>query len=44
MQKMKKGIAVALTATMALGGTFTAYAADTATTGSTSGSGTSGTC
>ena len=41
MQKMKKGIAVALTATMALGGTFTAYAADTATTGSTSGSGTS---
>ena len=38
---MKKGIAVALTATMALGGTFTAYAADTATTGSTSGSGTS---
>lgn len=40
MQKMKKGVAVALAATMVLGSTVTAFAADT-NSGSTTGSGTS---
>lgn len=40
MQKMKQGIAVALTATMVLGSTFTVLAADTGN-GSTTGAGTS---
>lgn len=41
MQKMKKGMAVALTATMVLGSTLTAFAADPAGTGNTTGTGTS---
>lgn len=40
MRKMKKGVALALTATMVLGSTVTAFAAD-ANSGSTTGSGTS---
>lgn len=43
MQKMKKGVALALTAAMVLGGSMTAFAEDPVTsgTGSTSGAGTS---
>ena len=46
MRKMKKGMVVALTATMVLGSTLTAFASDAGTTtpvtsGSTSGAGTS---